>query len=32
MMVAAVERRVYVAQCMRCGLSGPTREEGGDAK
>jgi hypothetical protein len=32
MMVSAVERRVYVARCMRCGLSGPTREEGVDAK
>jgi hypothetical protein len=32
MMVAAVERRAYVARCLRCGLSGPAREEGVDAK
>ncbi len=32
MMVAAVERRAYVARCMRCGLSGPAREDGVDAK
>jgi hypothetical protein len=32
MMVAAVERRGYVARCLRCGLSGPAREEGVDAK
>ncbi len=32
MMVAAVERRAYVARCLRCGLSGPTREDGVDAK
>src|ERR671916_2716691 len=31
MMVAAVGRRVYVARCLRCGLSGPAREEGVDA-
>ena len=32
MMVAAVGRRAYVARCLRCGLSGPAREEGVDAK
>ncbi len=32
MMVTAVGRKAYVARCMRCGLSGPTREEGIDAK
>jgi len=32
MMVAAVERRVYVARCLRCGRSGPAHEDGVDAK
>ena len=32
MMVAAEERKAYVARCLRCGLSGPTREDGADAK
>jgi hypothetical protein len=32
MMVAAIERRSYVARCLRCGLSGPTRGDGVDAK
>jgi hypothetical protein len=32
MMVAAVERRVCVARCLRCGCSGPAREDGVDAK
>ena len=32
MMEAVVERRAYVARCLRCGLSGPTGEDGTDAK
>lgn len=32
MMVAAVERRAYVARCLRCGLNGPMGEDGVDAK
>ena len=32
MMVAAVERNAYVARCLRCGLSGPARGDGVDAK
>lgn len=32
MMEAAVERRAYVARCLRCGLSGPTGEDETDAK
>jgi len=32
MMVSAVERRAYVARCLRCGLSGPIGEDGVDAK
>ena len=31
-MVVAVERRAYIARCLRCGLSGPTGEDGTDAK
>jgi hypothetical protein len=32
MMFSAVERRAYVARCLRCGLRGPTGEDGVDAK
>jgi hypothetical protein len=32
MMVAVVERNAYVARCLRCGLSGPARGDGVDAK
>ncbi len=32
MMVAVPERRAYIARCMRCGLSGSTREDGVDVK
>lgn len=32
MMVSAVEWESYVARCMRCGLSGPAREDGVAAK
>jgi hypothetical protein len=32
MMVAAVGRNAYVARCPRCGLSGPQRGDGVDAK
>jgi hypothetical protein len=31
-MVAAVERRAYVAGCLRCRRSCPAREDGVDAK
>ncbi len=31
-MVSAVERRAYVARCLRCGLSGPLGEDGVEAK
>ncbi len=32
LMIAAVEKRAYVARCLRCGLSGPRRGDGRDAK
>ncbi len=32
MMFSAVGRKAYVARCLRCGLSGPSRDDGVDAK
>ena len=31
-MFSAVERKAYVARCLRCGLSGPARSDGVEAQ